>query len=555
MLREPSPPFALRTGWRTAALSVNVLFPKKVSACAFSNSGHSLDRCEVPLRNRLLATFVLLFSASLSAQVTVPKVLSSHMVIQRDLPVHVWGDAAPGQPVTVSFRGETRGTEAGPLGHWSLYLKPGPAGGPFQMIIKGIPPEAASGSAVGDSLPAIALDDIMVGDVWVASGQSNMEFSLSRASTAAQDLPNAANPQIRLLMIRKRSSDFAMPDADTDGWTPSTPDTAKDFSAVAWYFARDLAAREHVTIGVIDATWGGTVGEAWVRLTALGEDASLAPVFVARGKMTDKAADAVAEEKDEQRQIDEAKAAGRPIPQFPWHPPLNSWGPGVLWNGMIAPLAPLPIRGVIWYQGESNSALARVHTYDRIMRTLIEDWRRQWGVGDFPFLYVQISSYKSTPLEDWAGLREQQVRTLAVRNTAMAVTIDIGDPDDVHPTDKLDVGLRLARGARALSYGEAVEYYGPMFRQATPEGSSIRAWFDHARGLSAKGGAVTGFEVAGKDGRFVPATATVDGESVVASNPEVLAPVFVRYGWANSPQCNLFNGEGLPASPFTSEKE
>jgi sialate O-acetylesterase len=219
---------------------------------------------------------------------------------------------------------------------------------------------------------------------------------------------------------------------------------------------------------------------------------------------------------------------------------------------MIAPLTPLPIRGVIWYQGESNSALARVNLYDRIMRTLIEDWRRQWGVGDFPFLYTQISSYTSTPAEDWASLREQQVRTLGLRNTAMAVTVDIGNPADVHPTDKLDVGQRLARAARALTYREAIEYWGPMFRQATPEGASIRVWLDHAAGLTAKGGAVTGVEVAGKDGRFLPATAVIDGATLVATSPDVPVPEFVRYGWANSPQCNLFNGEGLPASPFTS---
>lgn len=506
------------------------------------------------MRIKVLSSALLVFASALSAQVTIPRILSSHMVIQRNVPVHVWGMAAPGQSVTASFRGESRTEKADPLGHWSVYFKPGAAGGPFQMIIKGIPPEVANGTADPNALPAITLDDIMVGDIWLASGQSNMEFPLSRANTAAQDLPNAAIPQIRLLMIRKRSSDYAMADADTDGWTPSTPDTAKDFSAVAWYFARDIAEREHVTVGVIDATWGGTVGESWVRLTALGEDASLAPIFVSRGKMTDDAADAVAEEKDEQIQRDAAKAAGKPIPQFPWHPPLNSWGPGLLWNGMIAPLSPLPIRGVLWYQGESNSALARVNSYDRVMRTLIEDWRRQWAIGDFPFLYVQISNFTSTPREDWAELREQQVRTLAIRNTAMAVTIDIGNPTDVHPTDKLDVGLRLARAARALTYGEpTLEYSGPTFRQATPEGGSVRAWFDHAQGLNAKGGSVTGFEVAGKDGKYVSATAAIDGTTILVSSPEVSAPVYVRYGWANSPQCNLFNGEGLPASPFTSE--
>lgn len=503
------------------------------------------------LRNLLSTTLILFLSASLHAQVTIPKVLSSHMVIQRDLPVHVWGNAAPGQQVSVTFRGETQSIATDPLGHWNIYLKPGPAGGPFSLTIT---PGAATGAQ--QNQPPITLDDIMVGDIWLASGQSNMEFPLSHASTAAQDLPNSTNPQIRLLMINKRTADYAMPDADTAGWTLSNPDTAKNFSAVAWYFGREIAAREHVTVGLIDATWGGTVGESWVRLTALGEDASLAPIFVARGKMTDKGADAAAGERDEQHQRAEAREAGKPEPQFPWHPPLNSWGPGLLWNGMIAPLAPLPIRGAIWYQGESNSALARVYSYDRVMRTLIEDWRRQWGIGDFPFLYVQISNFKSSPLEDWAELRNQQLHTLAMRNTAMAVTIDIGNPDNVHPTDKLDVGLRLSRAARALTYGEtSLEYSGPIFRQATPEGTSIRTWFDHSRGLNAKGGTLTGFEVAGRDGKFVPATATIDGETVVASSPDVQAPVEVRYGWANSPQCNLFNSDGLPASPFTSQAE
>jgi sialate O-acetylesterase len=321
---------------------------------------------------------------------------------------------------------------------------------------------------------------------------------------------------------------------------------------VGWYFAREIERREHVPVGVIDSTWGGTVAETWTRMAALGENAALAPLFVSWGKMTEHEMDAQLEEKDEQRQREEAKAQGKPEPQFPWHPQLASWGPGELYNGMIAPLTPFPIRGVIWYQGESNSALARAPLYERVFSTLIEDWRRQWGVGDFPFLYVQISNFKSGPGEDWAVLREQQVRTLELRNTAMAVSIDIGNPDDVHPTDKLDVGLRLARAARALSYGEAIEYSGPIFRQATPEGSAIRVWFDHAKGLTARDGSVTGFEVAGADGRFFPATAWIEGATVVAMSESVAEPVLVRYGWANSPQCNLFNGEGLPASPFAS---
>lgn len=492
--------------------------------------------------------FLLVSCGLLPAQVTLPKVLGSHMVVQRNLPVHVWGTAAPGESVAVTFRGEALTTNADRLGQWSVYLRPGAAGGPFDMEVQGT---AAAGSGGAVETP-IRLADILVGDVWLASGQSNMEFPMSRAATAVDDLPHATIPQVRLLMVKKRASNFAEPDIETDGWTESTPDSAKDFSAVAWYFAREIQQREHVPVGVIDSTWGGTIAESWVRLTALGEDASLAPLFVSRGKMTDHDFVGRLEEKDEPRQIAEAKAEDKPAPQFPWHPPLETWAPGLLWNGMIAPLTPFAIRGVVWYQGESNSALERAPLYNHIFRALIEDWRREWGIGNFPFLYVQISNFKSTPAEDWAILRDQQLKTLEMANTAMAVTIDIGNPDDVHPTDKLDVGLRLARAARALSYGEKIEYDGPLFRQATPEGASIRAWFDHAVGLTAKGGEVTGFEVAGTDGKFVPAMAHVDGETVVASSPDVSSPKYVRYGWANSPQCNLFNGEGLPASPFTS---
>jgi sialate O-acetylesterase len=482
----------------------------------------------------------------LEAQVTLPRILSDHMVIQRDRPVHVWGMAAPGETVEVSFRGDRRSTAAGELGRWSLYLSPGAAGGPFTMTITG---KAAS---AGGAPQTLSLRDILVGDVWVASGQSNMEFMMHQAATADQDLPHADIPDVRLLVVNKAASLYPKDDIDTDGWAASTPETAKNFSAVAWYFAREIGSQEHVPVGVIDSTWGGTPGEAWTRMTALGEDAALNPLFATWGRFTEGETDALLREANKQRMIDEAKAEGKPAPEFPWVPTLESWGPGMLWNGMIAPLTPFPIRGVIWYQGETNSALERAPLYGRIFRTLIEDWRHEWGEGDFPFLYVQISSFKSTPAEDWAELREQQLQALELRNTAMAVTIDIGNPDNVHPTDKLDVGLRLARAARALSYGEKIEYSGPLFREATPEGAAIRVWFDHADGLMAKGGTVTGFEVAGADGKFVPATAAIEGETVVASSPGVAQPVAVRYGWANSPDCNLFNSEGLPASPFTS---
>ncbi|HKF50511.1 MAG TPA: sialate O-acetylesterase [Terracidiphilus sp.] len=504
---------------------------------------------------RSILLLALIPAAAVSAQITLPKVESDHMVVQRDLPVHVWGMAAPGEQVSVTFRGETRSTTAGKLGRWSVYLKPGAAGGPFEMTIAATPAEVANGAVDVNALPKIVIRDILVGDVWVASGQSNMEFAMRNASTADADLPKADNPRIRLLIVDKKGADYPQDDLATKGWAASSPETAKDFSAVAWYFAREVEQREHVPVGVIDATWGGTPAEAWIRLAALGENAGVNSLFAARGTMLDQAADAALEIKDEQRQRDEAAAQGKPAPQFPWHPALESWGPGNLWNGMIAPLTPMAIRGAIWYQGESNAGHERYPIYDRVMRTLIEDWRHEWGVGAFPFLYVQIANFKTAPDDNWANLRDQQLRTLGERNTGMAVTMDIGNPDDIHPKDKASVGHRLALAARALTYGEgAIEYSGPIFREATPEGGSIRAWFDHAKGLTAKGGELTSVEVAGADGKWFAAKATVDGETVVASSPDVPGPVAIRYGWASSPQCTLFNGEGLPASPFSSVK-
>jgi len=220
---------------------------------------------------------------------------------------------------------------------------------------------------------------------------------------------------------------------------------------------------------------------------------------------------------------------------------------------MIAPLAAFPIRGVIWYQGESNSILEGApQLYGRQFETLIRDWRAHWGIGEFPFLFVQIANFKSTDLEDWAPIREGQRSALALRHTGMAVTIDIGNPDDVHPLDKLDVGHRLALIARANVYGESIEYSGPLFREVTREANGLRVWFDHAAGgLAMQGTTLTSFQVAGSDGKFQPAQATIDGSAIIVTSSAVAGPVSVRYGWANSPDCNLFNKEGLPASPFT----
>jgi sialate O-acetylesterase len=508
-----------------------------------------------------LRNFVLLALTAVGttrAEVTLPRVLGNHMVVQRGLPVHVWGLATPGETVVVRFRGETRSGKAGDLGRWSIFLSPGRAGGPFQLTVAGV---ATGADVKAGPAQTITLSDVMVGDVWVASGQSNMEYSLDRMARAQEDLPHAAearqdpihavDTQLRLLLVKDTAAMFPQDDVNTDGWAVSSPETAAPFSAVAWYFAREIEKREHVPVGVIESTWGGTPVQAWTRMGALGSNAALMPVFEAWAHDADRDPDAELAQRDRDRQTEAAKVNGKTAPQFPPMQSLINKGPALLYNGMIAPLTPFAIRGVIWYQGEANAAPGLAPLYGPIFRTMIEDWRRQWGTGDFPFLFVQLPNYIAAH-RDWPTIREQQLRTLELRNTGMAVTVDIGEPENLHPTDKIDVGQRLALAARALSYGEDVEYSGPVFRQATQEGSSLRLWFDHAQEMRVKGEALTGFEVAGADGKFQPAIARLDGVNVVVSSLEVAEPVYVRYGWANSPVCNLYNGDGLPAAPFTS---
>jgi sialate O-acetylesterase len=480
-----------------------------------------------------------------NAEARLPAIFSSHMVLQRGMPIHIWGWSAPGEKVSVSMHGATRDTAGDKLGSWSVYLPPEAAGGPYQLTVTGS--------------NRLVLDDVLVGDVWFASGQSNMEMPLkgfagAPVKNSAEEIAHAAQPQMRLLLIPHKSADFPLRSADAS-WTVCTPETAANFSAVAYFFGRELNAREHVPIGLIDSTWGGTVAEAWVSLETISADAALMPVFATRARMMQSQADTAAILASEKREDAAAREAGQTPPKHPWRPEPASWAPAGLFNGMVAPVVGYTMKGVIWYQGESNSRLAFAPMYARIFPALIHDWRARWRQGDFPFLFVQISNYKSDAGEAWAVIREAQRRTLAVANTAMAVTVDIGNPDNVHPADKQTVGARLALAARALAYGENVEYSGPLFRQATPEGDAIRVWFDHAAdGLAAKGGELQGFEVAGEDGRFVGAAARIDGKTVVVSDARVPAPKHVRYGWANSPTVNLYNSADLPASPFTSEE-
>jgi sialate O-acetylesterase len=474
-------------------------------------------------------------------EVTLPSVLADHMVVQRGLPVHLWGTAAPHENVAVTFRGETKSASADELGRWSLYLSPGEAGGPFAMTVK-----AAN---------TIELNDILVGDVWVASGQSNMEFPMKELINAETEIAAAQNPKIRIFRVEHRPSDFPRSDVEAKTWALCTPESVADSSAIAYYFARDLYQKMNIPIGLVESFWGGTAAESWTSLHTLSADASLMPVFAERSKMVDEHESTLLqqqqEELDFQAAVAKAKAEGKPAPHRSWHPDFAAWAPAALYNGMIAPLTRFAIRGVIWYQGEANGG-ERAPLYAHLFQTMIADWRKNWDEGDFPFLFVQIANWTTAPDGRWPEVRDAQRQALALRNTGMAVTIDIGDPVDIHPKNKRDVGLRLALAARAIAYGEKVEWSGPLYREVTQEEHALRVWFDHADGLVAKGAELTGFEVAGADRNYSAADARIEGTSVIVSNPAVQKPVSVRYGWAANPNCNLVNREGLPASPFES---
>jgi sialate O-acetylesterase len=501
---------------------------------------------------RLPLFTVLAFTPWLgSAQVRLPNLFSDHMVIQRDTPVHIWGWSAPGEEISVAFHEQNGTARSNDIGQWSLYLAPESAGGPYQLTVR--------------SKNTVTLSDILVGDVWLASGQSNMEMPLKGIPTAvvkdgAKAISSATQPQMRLLHVQTKASPYPLNDISAT-WTACTPQTAADFSAVAYSFGREIQTRENVPVGLIDSTWGGTFIQAWISFDKLSSDADLWPVFSSYSKMMDEQADISWATALEKRADEAAKEASKPPPVHPWHPGPESFAPAGLFNGMIAPLTPFPIKGVIWYQGESNSLLSQVGMYSTLFPALILDWRSKWREGNFPFLYVQVSTFDTTPGVDlkskdfdWGTLRDAQRRTLNLANTAMVVSLDVGDVHNIHPPDKETVGNRLALAARAIAYGGNLEYSGPLFRQAVPQNAEMCVSFDHANGLNARGGSLDGFELAAADRQFFPASARISGDRVFVKSDHVPAPLYVRYAWANAPEANLYNDAGLPASTFTSEE-
>lgn len=505
----------------------------------------------MPALSRLVARVaVWLLSPALLpvlADPRLPGMFTHNAVLQQGRAIPIWGWADPGETVTVEFRGYRRSAEASPAGRWILRLPRQVSGGPDPLVVRG-------------ATRSLTLTNVLVGEVWVCSGQSNMEWPLSRAENGEQDIARAGNPLIRLLTVPRLKATAPVEDIQS-AWQLCEPATVPGFSAVAFHFGRVLAQTRKVPIGLIHTSWGGSPAEAWMRPDVLEGDpdfkVSILDAYRAR------VATSQANAADWDREAAELRAQGKQ----PTRPrPSPGWRPSELYHGMICPLVPYAIRGAIWYQGEANAS--RADEYARLFPSLIRNWRHDWDQGDFPFLAVQLAPWdrnRKRSLEaitaepgesSWAELREAQLlATKVLPNVGLAVITDLGEKDDIHPTRKRVVGERLALAARSIAYHEySLTYSGPVFRYLTISGNQIRLSFDHVgRGLEARGGPLTGFQICGTDRAWVWGDARIDGKRVIVSSPKVPKPVAVRYGWSDFPVVNLYNADGLPASPFRTD--
>ena len=480
----------------------------------------------------------------LRADVKLHGLFSDNMVLQLGARAPVWGWADEGEKVTVSYRGSRVSTTAR-NGKWMVKLPGLKAGSPDTLVVEG--------------KNRIELKNVVVGEVWICSGQSNMEWPLSRSYESGKDIAAAANPNLRLFTVPKLKANEPVNDVKAR-WEEANPETVGNFSAVAYYFGRDLQKARGVPVGLIHTSWGGSPAEVWIREALLaanpGYKRDILDPYPAQAKRFQE------ELAKWEKEVEALKKEGKqPARGRPW----ANWKPAELYNGMIAPLIPYAIKGAIWYQGESNAG--RAHQYRTLFADMIRNWRDDWGQGDFSFLEVQLAPWdkgkKRSPEEitalpgesDWAELREAQwLATKVLPKVGMAVITDVGDKDDIHPTKKEPVGARLALAARSIAYGEKIIASGPRFKSLKVKGDKAILTFDSVGGgLEARGGRLRGFAICGEDRKFVWANAGIDNGKVVVSSPQVPRPVAVRYGWADYPVVNLFNQEGLPASPFRTD--
>lgn len=544
-----------------------------------------------------MKTSCLLFlslAAAAQAAVKFNPLFSDGVVLQRDCQIPIWGTADPGEKVTVEFAGQTVSAAADTGGRWEVRLAP-------------LAASAESRDLVVRGTNTVSVKDVVVGDVWLASGQSNMASPMSSGS-AAEALPSATDPLLRFFTVTKAIS--AEPLSSVSGkWEPSNPAVARNFSAVAYFFAREIRKARNVPVAIINSSWGGTPIKTWMSRASLQQDPPLTKPLMewetalsrhkAAASQPELMQTYYREMKEWEQQVDgpfraarkeydsvvaAAKAAGQPIPPppKPERPepdmpdpiamPASSKRPSVptiTYNAMIAPLVPFALKGVLWYQGEADAS--RGLEYRDLLPRLISGWRAAWGQGDFPFLIVQLPGHgkdaEPVASQGIAFLREAQALALRSPATGLAVTLDIGDVSEVHPDNKVYVGQRLALLAREKVYGENIVGSGPLYRDFSVEGGAARIGFDHVGGgliageapWRAKGAAslptdrIVGFFIAGEDRKWVEAEARVEGDAVIVSSGSVPAPVAVRYGWGNTPRVNLANREGLAAAPFRTD--
>lgn len=504
---------------------------------------------------RIVFSIVLLTGASaLWADVKLPAIFSHNMVLQQKVTAPVWGKADPGEKVTVSGFGQSVSTVADEHGKWRVKLAP--------MSGDNLPPLTLTVSGKN----SLTITNVLVGEVWLGSGQSNMQMGLRNVTNAAAEMAAANYPDIRIFSVKRCGAPQPLEEVEGE-WVAAVPGGVERFSAVLYFFGRDLREQIKRPIGLINSSYGGTAIEWWTRLEVLMTDPQSAKEAELRLKeLGDPAWVEAQYAKDQARydkEVETAKAEGR-RPQLgkPQRigPDAKS-RPGGLYNAMIHPLLGYGIRGFIWYQGEHNSG--RAEQYARLFPKMIADWRAQWGLGELPFFFVQlppISGLQNEPMLHrgvtlWAEFREAQAKTLSVPKTGMAVTIDTAADGDLHPKDKQPVGNRLARLAASQVYGLPIPCLAPMFAGMERKGDAVRLKFSQAEGglVTREGGAVAGFAIAGQDRKFVWAEARIEGEQVVVSSPAVKEPVAVRYAWANHPVISLFNKQGLPLAPFRTD--
>jgi sialate O-acetylesterase len=498
-----------------------------------------------PVARHLLSIALFACAATVRAEVRFAPLFTADAVLQRDKPLQIWGTATPGEAVRVEFADQASATVADHSGHWRVELPALPASNtPRDLVARGT--------------NTVIAPNLVVGDVWLASGQSNMQMTVASTHDAALDmLASARFPLIRQFRVKQVVADN--PASVTEGaWAPAGPNTLPQFSAAAYYFALDVHQVLGVPIGIINSSWSGSRIEAWIQPEALAQpefsfvNAEWTKTLAVYPKKKAEYETALAAWETEKAA---AQAAGRPFTQrapFPPQGPGHHFTPAGLYNGMIAPLLPYAIKGFLWYQGEANAG--QPERYRSLFPSLIQSWRARFAQGDLPFYWVQLPNYKTGGNWQLALIRESQEHALTLPNTGQVVTIDIGETTDIHPRDKRPVGRRLARLALARTYGLPIVDTGPRFARVATEGSQLRVHFtDTKGGIRCLLGDLGGFEIAGDDRVFKPAKAVIEGDTVLVSNEAIPQPIAVRYAWSNAPIVRLYNVDGLPVAPFRSD--